>query len=180
MEWPDERSQQLAKLWEDDSLSAAEIAAALGITRNAVLGRAHRMELPSRKVVSRRLGGGPLVQKQRKPRAAPGRTAPFRPLPEPARGPSPAAAPAPRYDIEASASLGLDILDLRRDQCRYPDPAGDPAMGVPFTFCGHRVAPGSSYCQPHKMICTGAGTQSERAASRAGATIDRTQVVEAA
>ena len=48
MTWTDERVEQLKKLWSD-GLSACQIAAELGgITRNAVIGKVHRLGLSGR------------------------------------------------------------------------------------------------------------------------------------
>ena len=48
MTWTDERVELLKKLWAD-GLSASQIAGELGgITRNAVIGKAHRLRLGSR------------------------------------------------------------------------------------------------------------------------------------
>src|ERR1700691_4762226 len=48
MSWTDERVELLKKLWSD-GLSASQIAAELGgITRNAVIGKVHRLGLPGR------------------------------------------------------------------------------------------------------------------------------------
>ena len=47
MDWTEERTALASKLWVEDGLSAGEIAARLGdgATRNAVLGKLHRMKL---------------------------------------------------------------------------------------------------------------------------------------
>jgi len=46
--WTDERVEQLKKLWAD-GLSASQIAGELGgITRNAVIGKVHRLGLSGR------------------------------------------------------------------------------------------------------------------------------------
>jgi GcrA cell cycle regulator len=45
--WTDEKIQQLSKLW-DEGLSTAAIGERLGITKNAVVGKAHRLGLPAR------------------------------------------------------------------------------------------------------------------------------------
>ena len=48
MTWTDERVETLKKLWTD-GLSASQIAAELGgITRNAVIGKVHRLGLSGR------------------------------------------------------------------------------------------------------------------------------------
>lgn len=47
MQWTDERVATLQKLWQE-GLSAGEIAKQLDITRNAVIGKAHRLNLQSR------------------------------------------------------------------------------------------------------------------------------------
>src|SRR5207342_1846126 len=48
MSWTDERVEMLKKLWAD-GLSASQIAAELGgITRNAVIGKVHRLGLSGR------------------------------------------------------------------------------------------------------------------------------------
>src|SRR5262245_51840909 len=48
MSWTDERVEQLKRLWSE-GLSASQIAAELGgITRNAVIGKVHRLGLSGR------------------------------------------------------------------------------------------------------------------------------------
>lgn len=48
MNWTDERVEKLKKLWSE-GLSASQIAAQLGgVSRNAVIGKVHRLSLPGR------------------------------------------------------------------------------------------------------------------------------------
>ena len=49
-EWTERRCLALAAGWEI-GLSAAQLASVIGCTRNAVIGKAHRMGLPGRGVV---------------------------------------------------------------------------------------------------------------------------------
>ena len=50
VEWSDEKVAELRRLWADRNLSAADIAEKLGpkFSRNAVIGKAHRIHLPGR------------------------------------------------------------------------------------------------------------------------------------
>ena len=45
--WNDERLEKLTKFWEQ-GLSITQIGIRLGVTRNAVVGKVHRMGLPKR------------------------------------------------------------------------------------------------------------------------------------
>ena len=45
--WNDERLEKLKKFWEQ-GLSITQIGIRLGVTRNAVVGKVHRMGLPKR------------------------------------------------------------------------------------------------------------------------------------
>ncbi len=53
LEWTNERIEKLTELWSQD-LSTAEIGKLLGITKNAVVGKAHRLGLPKRQSPIRR------------------------------------------------------------------------------------------------------------------------------
>ena len=48
-QWSDDRVEKLKRLWAD-GLSASQIAAQLGggVSRNAVIGKVHRLNLPGR------------------------------------------------------------------------------------------------------------------------------------
>lgn len=50
--WPDERTERLKTLWAEGSKSATIIGAELGVSRNAVLGKVHRLGLESHFVAS--------------------------------------------------------------------------------------------------------------------------------
>lgn len=53
MTWTQERVAKLERLWQE-GLTTAEIGRALGISKNAVVGKAHRLRLPSRQSPIRR------------------------------------------------------------------------------------------------------------------------------
>src|ERR1700741_106941 len=64
MAWNDERVDLLKKLWAD-GLSASQIAGRLGgVTRNAVIGKVHRLGLSGRATTSRMKSHRPRVRAQ--------------------------------------------------------------------------------------------------------------------
>jgi len=96
--WTDERIETLKKMW-DSGLTATQIAEELGgVSRNAVIGKAHRLGLPSRP--------SPVKSNEAKAAAAaaPAAAAPAEPKPAPAAKPAPApAAPRPQAAAPAPA-----------------------------------------------------------------------------
>jgi GcrA cell cycle regulator len=149
--WTDDRVELLAKLW-GEGLSASQIAAALGggVTRNAVIGKVHRLGLSGRVKA-----GAPVAQRPAKPRlvstpvAVPGIGA--EPGRIPAREPEPATMPVSadtRWAAEEVAPPAdrVSILDLRDSMCKWP--IGDPAK-PDFGFCGGRAVSGLPYCSHH-------------------------------
>ncbi len=103
MSWTDERIEKLTKMWEGGA-TASQIAEELGgVSRNAVIGKAHRLGLKARPspVKANEKDASPAPAKPPKAEAAP-RPAPAprpvaaapAPAPRPA-APAPAASPAP-------------------------------------------------------------------------------------
>jgi GcrA cell cycle regulator len=143
MNWTDDRLEELKTLWAEGH-SASEIAGRLGhTTRNAVIGKVHRLGLSGRK-------------KTRRPR-------------QPRRA---AAAPKPRSrGISVScrhrtaivedtvetvlAKLGpapetpVTVQTLTANTCRWPE--GDPQIPG-FHFCGRKPASAGPYCGPHDWL----------------------------
>jgi GcrA cell cycle regulator len=147
--WTDERVELLKKLWSD-GLSASQIAAELGgITRNAVIGKVHRLGLSGRAK-----SPASSAPRQRKPR----QTHMLRVArPAAMRGNT---ALAYSYDYEAEAEpapvenvvpMGQrrTLLQLNEETCRWP--IGDPAT-ADFYFCGGKSVTGVPYCAYHCRI----------------------------
>jgi len=142
MGWTDERVELLKKLWQD-GLSASQIAKQLGgVTRNAVIGKVHRLGLSGRATPSK-----PQRTTFKAPRPARALTsspsAPRR-LAEPVAH-HPAPAPV-RYVDEAPGTA--TVLTLGAHMCKWP--IGDPATEG-FTFCGKGSHDGP-YCDAHAQI----------------------------
>lgn len=136
MSWTDERVALLKKLWGEGK-TAAEIAKELGgVTRNAVIGKAHRLKLSSR--VS------PIQQNTKK--VAPKKT-------EEAAS-SPKKQPVKRekkYEpaIDFSNHEGVTMDELKERMCRWP--MGDP-RDADFRFCGCQRLSGIPYCAEHAKV----------------------------
>jgi GcrA cell cycle regulator len=143
MGWTDERVEMLKKLWQD-GLSASQIAKQLGgVTRNAVIGKVHRLGLSGRAAPSK-----PARTVFKAPRPArPVAAAPSAPrrIAEPVAVQQPQPAPV-RY-VDESPGMAT-VLTLGAHMCKWP--IGDPSLDS-FTFCGRRSGEGP-YCHEHSQI----------------------------
>jgi GcrA cell cycle regulator len=156
--WNAERVSQLRLLWEDLSLSASAIADRMGddITRNAVIGKVHRLGLPGRaprgakggardtqQAAEKRLKRVEAIQKREAAetaRKAAIAAALERQREEEARlaaleavkvvEPEPIAPVSP---VVTPISEGVSIYELRKGTCRWPLPNG---AQVTERFCG--------------------------------------------
>ncbi|MCB9982725.1 MAG: gcrA cell cycle regulator family protein [Rhodospirillales bacterium] len=136
MSWTDERVELLTKLWGEGK-TAAEIAKELGgVTRNAVIGKAHRLKLSNR--VSP-------IQQNKKLVAV--KTTPSAPS-------------LPERKIQKAAAQdnrqGVPLVDLKANQCRWP--LGDPREES-FGFCGCKNIAGLPYCSEHAKVAYQAATR---------------------
>ena len=149
MGWTDERVELLKKLWAE-GLSASQIAAQLGgITRNAVIGKVHRLGLSGRAK-----SPSSATPRPRKTRAHPHMLRVARPA---MRG-NTALAPAYDYELDAEPELidniipigqRRSILELTEETCRWP--IGDPGS-ADFFFCGGQTVTALPYCSYHSRI----------------------------
>ncbi|GAA3842727.1 GcrA family cell cycle regulator [[Pseudomonas] carboxydohydrogena] len=149
MNWTDDRVEQLKKLWES-GLSASQIAAELGnITRNAVIGKVHRLGLSGRAK-----SPSSATPRQRKVRAPQHMMRISRPM---ARGNT---ALAHAFETEAEPDpIAFDnvvpmnqrrtLLELTEDTCHWP--VGDPGS-TEFFFCGGKALGGLPYCAHHSRV----------------------------
>ena len=156
MSWTDERVELLKKFWAD-GLSASQIASKLGeVTRNAVIGKVHRLGLAGRATTSRirtarprsnialfparsaqvqyRTFGNAALKVAPQPQERPAATViPLRALPE----------------LEAAPEGHVTLIDLKECMCHWP--IGDP-MEDGFHFCGRKKSFGVPYCEHHAAI----------------------------
>jgi GcrA cell cycle regulator len=142
MGWTDERVEVLKKLWLE-GLSASQIAKQLGgVTRNAVIGKVHRLGLSGRAAPSQPTR--PAFRTPRPPRpASPAVT--HRRAEAPRPEPRPAPRPIPYVEEPGTAT----VLTLGAHMCKWP--IGDPAS-TEFTFCGRRAGDEGPYCVEHARV----------------------------
>jgi GcrA cell cycle regulator len=127
MDWTTEKIDELRQLWSE-GLSTSEIGKRLGVSKNAVVGKAHRLHLSSRPSPIRRVfrAAGP-----RPPRLA-------------------SARPARTRD-----ATGGNVVPIAREEkpvelsnipCKWPiGHPNEPGFG----FCGERSVVGKPYCVAH-------------------------------
>ena len=143
MGWTEERVEMLKRLWQD-GLSASQIAKQLcGVTRNAVIGKVHRLGLSGRATPSK-----PQRTVFKAPRPArPAQASPSAPrrIAEPVSAAHPAPAPV-RYVDETPGTA--TVLTLGAHMCKWP--IGDPSSNE-FSFCGRRAGE-SPYCVEHARV----------------------------
>lgn len=155
--WAKERVALLTKLWAD-GLSCGEIGNELGVTRNAVIGKIHRLKLPT-----------PAGKKQRLRRVQERFAEPVPPPIAPITSAAPKHRRSESYNIakriaaeeprlpehvrkgEAPNGAGVQIRDLTEFNCHWPK--GDPRE-PDFEFCGKPASPGMPYCAGHCRIAT--------------------------
>ncbi|HZP78919.1 MAG TPA: GcrA family cell cycle regulator [Pseudolabrys sp.] len=148
MSWTDERVELLKKLWAD-GLSASQIAGELGgITRNAVIGKVHRLGLSGRAK-----SPSSAAPRPRKARA----THMLRVSRPSIRG-NTALQHAYDYEVEPEPEViekvipigqRRTLLELTEATCRWP--IGDPGS-TDFFFCGGNTVESLPYCAYHSRV----------------------------
>ncbi|WP_306251704.1 GcrA family cell cycle regulator [Parvularcula sp. IMCC14364] len=154
MAWTDERVELLKKLWAE-GLSASQIAGKMGgVTRNAVIGKVHRLGLSGRAAPAK----PQLTRKTERPHK-----------------------PTPRV-FSSDDDMGIDLKPimsepefleplvlstgdnatmntLNKNMCKWP--IGDPSSDD-FHFCGQSTGSGKSYCAYHAHMAFQPAQKRER------------------
>jgi GcrA cell cycle regulator len=162
MEWTEVAIRKLRTLW-DEGLPTAKIGLRLGCSKSAVVGKAHRLDLPTRGSPIKRDGVAAPKPDQRQHGRRRGPTLP--PLasmassppgvqpppvprkvaaaPKPRPAPKPAPAPAPKAIYTLPPTFG------RVATCCWP--IGEPGTRG-FRFCDDPAQPGRPYCAEHVKL----------------------------
>ena len=147
--WTPEAIATLTQMWRQ-GYSASQVAKKLGngISRNAVIGKAHRLGLAGRDKPSSPAGHGNALNIRAaasKDRSGRVKGRPSRPKGQPKVKVARKSAPAP-VEYVPGPGVSYDALQPR-GQCRWP--VGDPAE-PDFHYCGAKPDTGSSYCAWHE------------------------------
>ncbi len=149
MEWNDETIARIRELWGEGH-STAEIGRRMGISKNAVVGKAHRLNLPARPSPIRRGTGEKRVTARASIRRVTGPTLPalqsVQRLPPAASAGSP---PPPKPPVMLRPVPSQPRPAGRISACCWP--LGEP--GTPgFHFCGDPTMPAKPYCDEHAAL----------------------------
>lgn len=139
MSWNDDRVEQLKKLWSE-GLSASQIASRMGgVTRNAVIGKVHRLGLSGRAAPAKPQRGR-LYSEPREDIEPLPREATLKPL-----------IPEPEFIAPIVLESGdcATVATLKGNMCKWP--IGDPAKDD-FHFCGQASPTGKPYCAYHAQL----------------------------
>ncbi len=160
MAWTDEMVDQLRAMWVE-GLTTGEIGKRLGVSKNSIVGKVHRLGLSGRP--------SPIKKKEENDSIAATTETPAKPVkektvakepkatkPKPEKTVVPADAPAEKAAEKAEchpkphSHNGKTMLtDLDNHTCRWP--LGDP-KDENFHFCGRKVRIGQTYCDEHANI----------------------------
>ena len=158
------RLERATKWWKD-GVTAKDIAERLGCTKNAVIGKMHRVGLGNIQVIdteSGKLLPRDAVRASRrdmnvtKEKAAAAKKLAHKPPAPLERKPQPAEqrltnheqTAKPIKNIMPSKFLGVTLLDLEPYHCRFPVGEGEN-----IRFCGQRRLETSSYCKECREVC---------------------------
>ena len=153
MGWTPELVKELKRLW-NKGLTTVEIGNQLGMSKNAVVGKAHRLNLEARPSPIKRDNIKHTVKKVIETRSATKpatkKTAPEASANTPAEVVFETEPLPPEINIHKSKKhKGVALVDLKPTSCRWPE--GDP-KDPNFHFCGEPVEPGKIYCPAHCAI----------------------------
>lgn len=157
MIWTDEAVEELKRMW-DRGMTTGQIAKALNVTKNSIIGKVHRLCLTARPSPIKKTDGSGSEKKPAK--------SPAKPVKESAAGKKEAAVnkkkpavaaevktPTPRPAALAASSAAeetnIPLVKLDNHTCRWP--LGDP-RDEDFCFCGKKIKTGQTYCEEHAAI----------------------------
>jgi len=142
-DWAEETIARLRAYW-DEGLSTAEIGRRMGLSKNAIVGKAHRLQLPPRPSPIRPEGSGIRPSKHRRIRKDGPSLPPLRSVADgttPLPPPTPTPTPAPTMPVAP-----VFVRRVSHNTCCWP--FGDPGTRS-YRTCEAAAKPGKPYCAEH-------------------------------
>jgi GcrA cell cycle regulator len=139
--WTAERIEQLRHCVVT-GLTCSEIAAEIGVSRNAVIGKIHRLGLSSGRPAGAQARDCP--PRARRPRASTQRR-----LLQLAYAQMPEGGEPIVFDATVASAQPCSLVELAERKCRWP--LGDPVKSD-FAFCGNEAVGGFAYCIGHARM----------------------------
>lgn len=153
MAWTEKMVEDLKIMWKQ-GLTTGEIGKRLGVSKNSIVGKVHRLQLdarpsPIKKKDEEQENAAVAATAETKPAAVKAKT---EKKTEP-REEKPAAAPQPVAEkpavVRKNVAGDVKLTDLDNHTCRWP--IGDP-KDENFHFCGRKVRIGQTYCEEHAAL----------------------------
>jgi len=152
MAWTDGKVKTLKKLWSE-GLSASQIANRIGdVTRNAVIGKVHRLGLEGRAKSIRTNGLSSVGQlKSNVVSVTYSGNLALKAIIDPISDLMPVVQPETQgfSAVQISPGEHVTILTLNENRCKWP--IGDPG-DTDFHFCGHEPKNKTPYCSEHAKV----------------------------
>ena len=145
MIWTDEAVEELKRMW-DRGMTTGQIAKALNVTKNSIIGKVHRLCLtarpsPIKKVPAKTEAKAVHSEKTSKPSKAESKVTDV--------STSQDAPVVTEKPVIIDEETNIPLVKLDNHTCRWP--IGDPRDDA-FCFCGKRVKTGQTYCEEHAAI----------------------------
>lgn len=150
--WNEELEQKLEEYWME-GLTTSEIGAKLGFTKNAVIGKVHRLGLPKRENCIKKSQKSAPVNDSNTTKVV---------SKHKQRDPGDRRRSVVNHQITSDKSIkpkchcihensheGVGLFELTHNMCHWP--VGDP-KSEDFHFCGHHTQDGEIYCGFHKAL----------------------------
>lgn len=165
MGWTDQMVEDLRKMWKE-GLTTGEIGKRLGVSKNSIVGKVHRLGLSGRPSPIKKKNDAAAAPAEKKSPAP-------KPKPEKKAAEKTTAAPQPKtenhpvseknaphaehrihsikeeFKTEPRKDGKVTLTGLDNHTCRWP--VGDP-KDENFHFCGKKVRLGQTYCEEHSAL----------------------------